>query len=152
MDREYNSVSDLIMYKSEWKLRLRMIRTWISFFPGKTILDGSFEAVGLEEQGNLIHVFTERHHKPHFKNLLRKGRIYNLMDFRVVPELTFRPVFKEYLIKIHLGTTVIEEADNVAAIPLHKFQFVDYAALMSRFGDNLYLSVISRCGWALHKD
>ncbi|OMO62338.1 Nucleic acid-binding protein [Corchorus olitorius] len=117
------TIPDLQQGHQMQTIRLRVTRIWNCIHTISRILFGT-AFVGVDYQGNGVHVHIFEAHAGLFRDRLTEGNVYQMTDFIVaIPNIPDVVVALTYMIYFHGHTILHEVPDHVGIYDRHFFDF-----------------------------
>ncbi|XP_061362777.1 uncharacterized protein LOC133306467 [Gastrolobium bilobum] len=138
MYSRYDFIKDLNSSKKEWRIKVRVVRTWnVPNFQRKDF-DDNLDMVLLDEKGARIHATVKG--SLNVRKKICEGDVYFIKIFGVGLNIDhFRPTRHDYRLSFNLRTNVKSIVD--ATIPAYGFSFVDFDVIERESTEFPYLVV-----------
>ncbi|GER52504.1 replication protein A 70 kDa DNA-binding subunit [Striga asiatica] len=138
-------IKDINMDKTEWDLKLRLIRCYNKTFINDRNCVYGFDCVFHDSEGMRLHATMKKNIMNQFKPKLKEGKVYRLRDFIVENNSgKYKTSIFEYRIKFY-GKTKCTEI-NERSFPNFMFEFKSFEQLTSatHIDENHLFDVIGR--------
>ncbi|QHO15936.1 Replication protein A 70 kDa DNA-binding subunit A [Arachis hypogaea] len=134
----FDSISKIHPPREAWRLKVRVLRTWIVPSFGNYEVTNSMEIVLVDGDSNKIQATVKKQLINRFKESIIEGQTYWMSYFSVVPNQgNYRAAEHEFKLAFLNRTTVIPVSDD--DIPKTCFDFCPFDELLKMTEDYIYL-------------
>ncbi|KAL4306080.1 hypothetical protein AHAS_Ahas16G0142500 [Arachis hypogaea] len=134
----FDSISKIYLLKEAWRLKVRVLRTWIVPSFGNHNVANSIEIVLVDEDSNKIQATVKKQLINRFKENIIEGQTYQMSYFSIFPNQgNYRAAEHEFKLVFLNRTTVIPVPND--AIPKTCFKFCPFDELLKMTEDCVYL-------------
>ncbi|XP_025700369.1 uncharacterized protein [Arachis hypogaea] len=138
MPPPFDSISKIHPPREAWRLKVRVLRTWIVPSFGNYDVANSMEIVLVDGDSNKIQATVKKQLINRFKESIIEGQTYRMSYFSVVPNQgNYRAAEHEFKLVFLNRTTVIPVPDD--DIPKTCFSFCPFDELLNMTEDYVYL-------------
>ncbi|XP_016174072.1 uncharacterized protein LOC107616632 [Arachis ipaensis] len=138
MPPPFDSISKIHPPREAWRLKVRVLRTWIVPSFGNHDVANSMEIVLVDGDSNKIQATVKKQLINRFKESIIEGQTYRMSYFSVVPNQgNYRASEHEFKLVFLNRTTVIPVPND--AIPKTCFSFCSFDELLKMTEDYVYL-------------
>ncbi|RYR51402.1 hypothetical protein Ahy_A06g026413 [Arachis hypogaea] len=138
MPPPFDSISKIHPPREAWRLKVRVLRTWIVPSFGNHEVANSMEIVLVDGDSNKIQATVKKQLINRFKESIIEGQTYRMSYFSVVPNQgNYRAAEHEFKLVFLNHTTVIPVPDD--DIPKTCFSFCPFDELLKMTEDYVYL-------------
>ncbi|CAH9130022.1 unnamed protein product [Cuscuta epithymum] len=124
----YDKVKEINKSRTNWALRVRLIRAYATpSFSNKNVTN-TWECVFHDSEGDRVHATIRRERIMEFKAKMKEGNLYSLRNFIVTPnDLKYKTTTLTYKILFNHKTTMVDYDD--ANFPSFMFNFGPFVRL-----------------------
>ncbi|KAJ9561675.1 hypothetical protein OSB04_006835 [Centaurea solstitialis] len=140
---EFFGLKDLRVDNDSLAIKVIVCRLWESLNSKKNGEVISLDMVIIDDKQSLMTATIRKNLIDRFNNLLKKGVVYIIQNFKVVPNSSdFRVNDSAFKILLTL-ITKLKKVDDHPSIPMHGFRFVGQKIIDDRVNDNTLLTDIA---------
>lgn len=83
---------------------------------------GGVDAIGVDAEGNAIHIIIDPKHAAQYRQVLKEGEVYMFSNIGCVPAAFYRPVSRPERLRFNSGSHIDHVEDYNGIIKRHFFE------------------------------